>query len=58
MEVIDIELLSTHIKLKRENPLRQAAQEIGISAPTLMRIERGALPDLQKAIQIMIGLIL
>lgn len=45
---IDSNKLSGMIKSKRGNQgLRATAKEIGISAPTLSRIEQGNLPDIE-----------
>jgi len=44
---VDIELLSELLRSRREREalsLRDAAEEIGISAPTLQRIEAGQIP--------------
>lgn len=47
---LDIDKLSTALKSKREAlklGLRAAADQIGISFPTLSRIEKGNVPDLE-----------
>ncbi|WP_462251152.1 helix-turn-helix domain-containing protein [Ekhidna sp.] len=50
---IDSSKLSHMIKSKRgKQGLRAAAQEIGISAPTLSRIEQGNLPDIDTYVKI------
>lgn len=50
---IDSNKLSSMIKSKRGNlGLRSAAKEIGISAPTLSRIEQGNLPDIETYLKI------
>ena len=50
---IDSEKLSSMIKSKRgEQGLRAASKEIGISAPTLSRIEQGNLPDIETYVKI------
>lgn len=50
---INSEKLSSMIKSKRGKlGLRAAAKEIGISAPTLSRIEQGNLPDIETYVKI------
>ena len=50
---IDSEKMATMIRSKRGKlGLRAAAQEIGISAPTLSRIEQGNLPDIDTYVKI------
>lgn len=50
---IDSQKLSGMIKSKRgKQGLRTAAKEIGISAPTLSRIEQGNLPDIETYVKI------
>ncbi len=50
---IDSEKLSSMVKSKRgKMGLRAAGVEIGISAPTLSRIEQGNLPDIETYVKI------
>jgi transcriptional regulator with XRE-family HTH domain len=50
---LDSEMLASTIKSKRGNlGLRDAAMQIGISAPTLSRIEQGNLPDIDTYVKI------
>ena len=50
---IDSEKLSLMVKSKRGKlGLRSASKEIGISAPTLSRIEQGNLPDIETYLKI------
>jgi transcriptional regulator with XRE-family HTH domain len=50
---LDSDKLSSMIKSKRgKQGLRSAASEIGISAPTLSRIEQGNLPDIDTYVKI------
>ena len=52
---IDLERLSAAVWQKRsgrrlrspESNLRQVSQDVGLSAATLSRVERGAMPDLE-----------
>ena len=49
-EVIDLEAFASDLWMDRDAAmmgLRQAAVEIGISASTLSRLERGEMPDLE-----------
>lgn len=48
MSDISLDVLVREIKRKRAGKgVREAAEEIGISAATLSRVERGNLPDLE-----------
>lgn len=50
---IDSKKLSSMIKSKRgKQGLRAAGKEIGISAPTLSRIEQGNLPDIETYVKL------
>ncbi len=50
---IDSKKLSTMIKSKRgKQGLRATGTEIGVSAPTLSRIEQGNLPDIETYVKI------
>lgn len=48
MARLTLQNLGTEVRKKRgERGLREVAGEIGISAPTLSRVESGKMPDLQ-----------
>jgi transcriptional regulator with XRE-family HTH domain len=50
---IDTGKLSTMIRSKRgDKGLREVSKEIGVSAPTLSRIEQGKVPDVQTFMRI------
>jgi transcriptional regulator with XRE-family HTH domain len=50
---IDTDKLSDMIKMKRgDRGLRDVSKEIGVSAPTLSRIEQGKIPDVETFIRL------
>ena len=52
---VDMELLRSTVKAKRKrsgHSLRVSASKIGISAPTLQRIEAGQLPTMQTLLKV------
>ena len=53
--IIDPVDLGDRVRAKRRSKqlsIREAAAEIGVSAPTLSRVERGALPDRQNLLRL------